>query len=311
MRKLLIIITLGVLMGACKKVEPITSKGEMSYDGNSYVLKNMRVDHVGYSDQGRFVLRVSLAPGTYKRSISSATGYGTFLEFYVLADENDLVTGSYDALEKDSASVIMSIGEGGDTLFCDRIVAMTLKEEPADNNFKKFEFTLSTESNKTVTGSFIGTHIVNYTVDQPSVGTLSFDTIECQLARPVIYKLGHLFTEDCNYFRLVFFSTDARLGDDGSLKNGVCFFAGIHSIAEEEPFAGEYPVSLEPLNQTLYYGHKEGNMFWGTSWMVVKSGSTVGKANILEGSMNFVSFRKMDFQLKDQLGNEVTGSVDY
>lgn len=311
MRKWLIVMVLGVLMMACKQVEPITSKGEMSYDGNSYGLRTMRVDHVGYGENGEFVLRVSLAPGTYKRSIDAASGYGTFLEFYVLAGANDLEAGSYDALAKDSMSVIMSIGDGGDTVFVDRIVALSMKVEKAENNFMKFDFTLSTEGNKSVSGSFTGSHTVNYTVDQPAVGTLSFDTVQSQLARPIVRNMGHLFADDCNYFDVIFFSTDARFTDKGVLKDGVMFSVGIHSIAESEPFAGEYPVSIEELNQTLYYGHKVGNVNWGTYWLVSKSSSTVGKANVLEGSLNLESMRKMSFELKDQLNNTVSGSIDY
>ena len=104
----------------------------------------------------------------------------------------------------------------------------------------------------------------------------------------------------------------ARFSDNGTITQGVQFVLGFHSFQQNYPAVGTYPVALEPKEQTLLYGHRNGSVSWGSYWQTFYAGSVVGKANILSDTLSVLRWDSdtlsMTFSLKDQLGNTLQGS---
>jgi len=308
-------------MFSCKKKqEDIKISGSFTFDGTSYSISSCRVDHVGYpervpgdtlsQDSTRFILHTAFY------------GYQGDIHLFLIAPDNDLMPGqTYETLYEDSLSYIVIRSSEGDTTRPVRVtsasVTLLAMEDPvaAGKNWLSYYFTLTVDGNPsplTIDGSFIGPHTVNYTVDQPSYGFITFDTIATGLARPSLYRWNHLFCDDSNYFELKFYSNRARFADKGTINVGVQFVVGFHSYQENFPAAGTYPVSIEAKEATLYFGHRDGSVNWGTYWQTFYAGSIVGKANILSDTLYLHRCTSdsitLTFALKDQLGNTVQGS---
>ena len=299
-----------LLVVSCQKQETtIKSSGSFALDGTSYSITSFRVDHVDYADGDslRFVLKIT------------AKGYSSQVTLYLIAPDNDLMAGNtYNVLMADSLSSIMLLKDGDTTstacVTAAEVTVSALDDEiAAGKNWLSYEFSLTVEGTQT-TGSFVGPHTVNYTVDQPSFGQLAFDTLQVGLSRPSLYGWGTMFTDISNYFELKFYSSDARFSDNGVIRQGVQFVVGLHSFQALYPAVGAYPVSLEAEEATAFYGHKEGSVNWGTYWQVFSSSSVIGKANILSDTVYVVKFTADSLTLKialhDQLGNDVVGWYD-
>lgn len=294
-----------ILLFSCKpKQEDIKVSGSITLDGTSYPLTSARVIHVGYADvdSACFILHTTF------------TGYQGSINLFMLAPDNDFLTSvTYDRLATDTLSYI-ALTESKDTL---RITAASLTVDSLDDtkargkNWLKYTIHLTVEG-ATADGTFTGPHTVNYTVDQPSYGNLSFDTISVGLARPTLYRWDHFFCDFTNYFELKFYSSTARFSDSGTISQGAQFVLGFHSFQQNYPAAATYPVALEPAEQTMLYGHREGSVNWGTYWQTFYSGSVVGKANILTDTTYVLRWDAdsltIRFSMKDQLGNDVVGS---
>ena len=305
------VLLLLLLLVGCKKNEEVVSQGSFSLDGTSYSVTAVHINHVSYADtdSSDFILKASF------------TGYQGKVYFYMVAPDNDFIPGqTYARLFADSLSQVVVLSREGDTTQIVKITAATLRVDSvtdkaaAGKNYLQYGFTLVTDKHGTIEGSFLGQHTVNYTVDQPSFGNLSFDTIVCGLAKLSIYRWGRMFSDNTNFFELKFFSSSARFNDNGKIKEGVQFVVGLHSFQELYPAVGNYPVSLEAEEQTAYYGHKKDNAQWGTYWQTFHSSSIIGKANIISDTLHVVRCTAdsitLRFDFKDQLGNRVVGSYD-
>lgn len=305
---LFIATTILMFVVGCDKKEEVVSHGSFSLEGTTYSITALRVDHVGYAetDSSAFVLRTSF------------TGPRIEIIFYMVAPDNDFVPGKkYSSFCPDSLSRIIVTSREGDTLHNVMIASATLMVDSvvdpiaSGKNFLQYMFTIETNDYGTTNGDFLGKHIVNYVVDQPSYGSFSFDTIECGVAKPTLYCWEHLFSDDTNYFELKFFSSNARFNDNGKIQMGVQMVIGLHSFQTLYPAEANYPVSLEAQEQTAYYGHKVGNALWGTYWQTFYSGSIVGKANVLSDTIKVLQWNSekicLEFAMKDQLGNNVVG----
>lgn len=324
MKRFIPYILLILAMFSCKKKqENIAISGSYTLEGTSYSLTALRIVHVGYDatlptpgdtsaiepyDSTRFILRADFS------------GYQGNVLLYFIAPDNDFRVGTtYDCLCADSLSCIILTTDGDTTRR--NILSATLDvdsiddQEASGKNWLSYHFSLSVEGSSSpvqVEGRFTGPHTVNYTVDQPSYGTLSFDTITTGLARPSLYRWNHLFCDDSNYFELKFYSCGARFSDNGIISQGVQFVIGLHSFQQNFPAAGDYPVSMEAEEATAFFGHKDGSVNWGTYWQVFYSNAVIGKANILSDTLHIHNCTSdsisLSFSLNDQLGNTVIGN---
>lgn len=316
MKRFLFLLLVVLALVCCKREIPVSAHGSFSIDGTEYPISALRVDHVGYAsaDSSLFVLRVTASPATLEFDTALHRGYGTAVILYFTAQDNDIKAGEELVFCPDSLSVLLTVGDAGDTVALRPISSgrMTVGEGP--NDFLDFAISFTTADGAYAEGSFLGNYTVNYTVDQPYYGHLSFDTIDCRLARPVLRNWGHLFNAECNYYELMFFSADARFNDQGKIRAGVQFAVGINSEDDLRPTGGDYPVLTDYSPHSLLYGVKTGNSAWGTYWQVFLSGSVRGKANILDGNLAVTrlldDYLSCTFQLTDQLGNTVVGSYD-
>ncbi len=294
-----------ILLFSCKpSQEDIKIAGSISLNGTSYPLTSARVIHVGYADADstQFILHTTFA------------GYQSTINLFLIAPDNDFLTSiTYDRLATDTISYIALI-ESNDTL---RITAASVTVDSLDDatargkNWLRYTIHLTVDD-ATADGSFTGPHTINYTVDQPSGGNISFDTISVGLARPTLYRWNHFFCDFSNYFELKFYSSNARFSDNGNISQGLQFVLGFHSFQQNYPAVASYPVALEPAEQTLLYGHREGSVNWGTYWQTFYAGSVIGKANILTDTAYVLHWDadslSLLFTMKDQLGNDVIGS---
>lgn len=311
MKRILLYIALIIFISSCKKKQDeVKVSGSFTLEGTSYVIESLRVDHEGYaSDSSAFILHANFS------------GQQGNVHLYLVAPDNDFLPGfTYDNIYADSASSIIIRSSEGEELRNVRILSAELSVDVIDDktasgkNWLSYSFSAVVDdgsSSASLSGQYIGPHTVNYSIDQPSYGYISFDTIESGLARPTLYHWDHLFCDNSNYFELKFYSNSTRFSDKGTINSGIQFVLGIHSDQQDFPAVGEYLVSMEAEQSTLYYGHREGSVNWGTYWQTFYSGSIVGKANILSDTLHIYKCTPdsitLDFSLGDQLGNTVAG----
>lgn len=312
-RIVVILLALAALIACRPDLKPVAS-GCFALQGSDYPIKQLRSDFVGYhtADSSEFVLRLTAYPATMQVDTSSIKGYGTAIRLYMLADDADLSPGADLRFCSDSLSLIIVIAESGDTTAMIPVTAASVTvSRPDDNGFMTYTFVLETAEGP-VEGSFTGNHIMNSTADMPSFGRLAFDTINLRLQRGSLYNWGHLLSDRLYYYELMFFSTDARFGDDGKIRSGLQFALGINSEDPDFPFGGSYTVADSAEPNTLFYGHRMGNVGWGSYWQMWRASSVVGKANILEGTMEVTRLNdehlECTFLFTDQLGQEVRGN---
>lgn len=315
MKKIVFALLIFSALIGCKKKDVATKPhGSFTYNETSYGVNSIRIDHVAYNANNDFVLKFTTIPANMSVSQTTHSGYGTYLELYLEASDNELRPGKYNELSSDSTSRIISVSENGDTSWMVTISAAEINVSVAENDFTQYDFKLTDETGKSISGSFVGKPVLNYSVDQPAFGELQFDTVECYIAKPSLYKWNALFAENVNYYELKFYSSEARFNDNGKIAGGVMLVMGFHSVNSILPTTGTYNVSTTAEDMTLYYGQKIGIANWGTYWCLYMSGSQRGKANILSGSLNLNTFTDneldISFELKDQLGNTVKGYFD-
>ena len=316
LRCTIIVLLLSLFLCSCEKERVVVQGGSFSWGESKYSIKKVKVEHVGYDDDG-YLLRFLAYPATYTVSETTSSGYGVVLDARFLSATKDFEVGGEYQLVSDSSQLIVypevpkDTAIRVDTLYY-QLVDGELSVDTADG-YRTFSFSLITADGDSVVGSYIGYYTYNYILDQKGYGELAFDTISCQLAIPVITNWGHLFTENTNYFEFTFYSTDSRFVDAGKIKSGVQFVVGVHNVQEEYPTAGDYLVSMKADDvMSVFYGHKLNNTAWGTYWQMFYNGSSVGKANIVAGNTQIISIDEeslnMTFTFEDQLGNEVVGS---
>lgn len=305
-------------MVACEKEKVVVQGGSFEYQDNSYPIKKVKVEHVGYEGED-YVLRFLAYPATYTVSEITTSGYGCVIDAQFISSTKDFEIGETYQLKPDSSLLIIypekpkDASVTVDTFFCS-FATGELRVDTADG-YRTFHFGLVTIDGDSVVGSYLGDYQYNYILDQKGYGELLFDTITTQLAMPVMHNWGYLFSETQNYFEFTFYSSDARFVDAGKIKSGVQFVVGVHDVQQERPIAGDYGVSEKAdAAMSIYYGHKLKNTAWGTYWQVFYNSSAVGKANVIEGLASILEIDEktlnMTFSFVDQLGNEVVGSYD-
>ena len=292
--------------------------GSFGWGESKYSIKKVKVEHVGYDDED-YLLRFLAYPATYTVSETTTSGYGVVLDARFLSASKDFEIGGAYQLESDSSYLIVypevpkDTAIRVDTLYY-QLVDGELRVDSTDG-YRTFNFGFLTADGDSLVGSYLGDYTYNYTLDQKGYGELTFDTISCQLAMPVMTNWEYLFTENSNYFEFTFYSIAARFTDAGKIKSGVQFVVGVHDAQEEYPTAGDYSVSMKDDDaMSVFYGHKLNNTAWGTYWQMFYNGSSVGKANIVAGNAQIVSIDEqslnMTFTFEDQLGNEVVGTYN-
>ena len=314
----IIVLLLSLFLYSCEKEKAVVQGGSFRFGETKYSIKKVKVEHEGYVDDD-YVLRFLAYPVTYNVSETSTSGYGAVIDADFLSETKDFeIGGSYQLIPDSSFLVIYPEIPKGDTTMHDtisyHITNGELKVDTADG-YRTFSFMMITDDGDSIIGSYLGEYTYNYTLDQRGYGELAFDTIECQLAMPVMMNWGHLFSENSNYFEFTFYSTNSRFVDVGKIQSGVQFVVGVHDTQQEFPSVGDYLVSMKADDVTsVYYGHKLKNTAWGTYWQMFYNSSAVGKANVVEGSAEIISIDEsslnMTFLFVDQLGNEVVGLYD-
>ncbi|MCQ2343405.1 MAG: hypothetical protein MJ002_00580 [Paludibacteraceae bacterium] len=317
MRQAIVILSTLLLLAGCSYNKPVQSQGYFTIEGVSHSFSSIRIDHVGYvpeSDSSEFILRLTAYPGTFSMDTVKHKGYGTVFRLFFVADDCDLFAGDDSkVLFHDSLSQVVTIAENGDTTAVIPITAASVAVSSSEHDFLRYSFTFTSATGLS-SGEYTGKHIANRLVDQPAFGTISFDTVNTALSTCKIYNWEHLFSPEYSYYELIFYSADARFSDDGRLRSGVQFSLGITSPSDLRPLDGDYSVSSNPAEVGVMYGHKLQNASWGTYWNVFYAGSSVGKANILSGTLFGFSLTDDDlsfsFDFIDQLNNPVIGSYD-
>lgn len=320
-RRLLYLALVVLSLAACKRDEPKpVSSGTFTYKGEKYGISMVRVEHADYDAEGRFVLRLTAYPGTYRINEKTTSGYGNVLNIYCVADANDFAPGVYSLAETDTlVSTLTHYPNTADNNAAHDTVAHLVaggELEVSDTDtdrFMKYSFRLVDAGGDSITGTYTGSHVHNRVAVQPVYGQLVFDTVRCSLAAPSVIRWGKVFCS-INYSEIVFYAADARFTDAGALSSGIQFAVGIQTDStSSEITVGTYPVSTDYYteNATLY-GHKVRNTSWGTYWQMMRSGSSVGRANILGGKAVIKEIADgtltAEFQFTDQLKNTVSAS---
>lgn len=314
MRQAIVILLALLLLSGCSYDQPVQSQGSFTIDGVTYSFSGLRVDHVGYvegSDSSQFILRLSAFPGTMTMDTVSHKGYGIIMQLFFVASSCDFRSGDLsNRLFQDSLSHVVKIAESGDTTAVIPITDASVVVSSAENGFLHYDFILTSASGVT-SGKYTGTHIANRLVDQPAFGAILFDTINSSLSSAILYRWEHLFSPELYYYEFVFYSTDSRFDDKGKLRTGMLFTLGILSSSNILPADGEYTVSSKTNTDCVMYGHKIQEASWGTCWNNFYAGSSIGKANILSGTLNDFTITDeqvtFSFDFTDQLNNAVSG----
>ena len=315
---IIIVLLLSLFLCSCEKEKVVVQGGSFRFQESGYAIKRVKVEHVDY-ERDNYLLRFLAYPVTYNVSEISTSGYGAVIDARFVSETKDFeIGGTYELYSDSSFLIIYPEIPKGDTTYHDtiyyHIASGELRVDTADG-YRTFSFMMITDDGDSIIGSYLGEYTYNYTLDQRGYGELAFDTIECQLAMPVMMNWGHLFSENSNYFEFTFYSTNSRFVDVGKIQSGVQFVVGVHDTQQEFPSGGDYLLSMKADDVTsVYYGHKLKNTAWGTYWQMFYNSSAIGKANVVEGSAEIISIDdkllNMTFTFIDQLGNEVVGAYD-
>lgn len=306
-----------IILAACKHEDITPTGGSLSFRGVSSAVSSVRIEHVAYADDC-CVLRFTAYPATYKLTETASSGYGTVLDVYCLADGFDFEVGQYELVpESELGSAVcashLSVYPNGEGDTLSYAVSQCTLQVDSVAEYLHYKFSAVTADGDSISGEYVGRHVVNHSIDRPAFGTLSFDTITCSLAAPKLHEWGSIFSSSTDYFEFVFYSSDSRFADKGNLKSGVQFTLGFMVSQGEAPAAGTYVVSSDGGKPgCLLYGHRLGSTSWGTYWQVYYGGSAIGKANVVADSVsiNAVTDESLSlaFFLTDQLGNKLAGS---
>lgn len=305
---------------SCKKEPPkMRSTGTFEYDGVKYNISMLRVEHVAYTPSDEAVLRLTAYPSTYSITETDTKGYGAVLNMYFLADDTDFAKGKYE-LNTKTDSLISTLTFYPDTKSSHDTTSYIVRtgniliDSINEPNILQYDISLTMDDGKPLIGTYTGLHTHNYSTPQKAFGTFAFDTISCNLAKANIAYWDKIFST-LQYTELTFYSNDATFSDKGVLKDGIQFVIGIHTTDTDShnllpntyPIVKNYHTPLSSL-----YGHKVKNTAWGTHWQLFQNGSPIGKANILDGNVEIISFDndslRLNFDYTDQLKNNVTGS---
>lgn len=313
---ILIITILMLLCCSCEKELQRKQEGSFVFKDKSYYVQNVRINHFAYEGDD-CLLSLQAYPSTFRIDESGLTGYGSMLYLLFSAKDENPSVGEWQIAPSVGDTIFSHLisvpKEGVDTviirLASGRVVVDSIED------FIRYKFYLQTIEGDSITGSFEGKLIYNYSVDQLSYGSLSVDTIQTKLAQPVMWQWGNLFSSETNFFELVFYSADARFYDSGKQKDGIHFVLGFNDFQQLWPSEGIYPVGTSYSDShILLYGHRTGSVQWGSYWQYFVTGSNRAKANILSDTTNIIKIDEnnisIKFMLVDQMKNVVEGSYD-
>lgn len=316
---ILLLVILGFACSSCKKEEPSIIGGSFTFQNQSFSINSVRYDHIGFNGENRHIIRFVAMPGTcsFKYANGSFSGYGSFLEIFVSADDRFLSAGNEYLIAEDSdstLSALIAFSESDTTYhFIDN--ASISVDTVYDSNSKKllYKFVIRAISGSdSITASYIGSPISNVTVDQIGFGNIEIDTITKKLSKPFMRNWGNLFSSSF-YHELTFFSTDARYNDKGNITTGLQFVIGINTL-NSSISSGKYPVSYSYDGNSTLYGHKQNTTPWGTYWQMLSNQSSTGKANVISDTLTINNISEdnisISFKFSDQLKNTITGSYN-
>jgi hypothetical protein len=175
---------------------------------------------------------------------------------------------------------------------------------------RTFSFAFATIGGDSITGRYEGPQVTSYDIDGDSVGYMDIDTMHVSLQESKMLAWGNLFSPDLYYYEMELLPTELRYSDDGKFKHGLVLSIGFHSDSAEQPSDGTYPIASTAENNTVFYGHKDKNVAWGTYWQLFVNGTTKSRANVLKDSLTIKwdeDILTLTINLKDQLNNNIKG----
>lgn len=294
-----------------------TSGGWFDLGTERYTLASARVGNMGADEKGLRRMELSAFASTITANGITMSGTGAVLLFNLYSATDSLEDGVYDieALVAigscDTARLTIYPKSGGDTLRYDMsggFLQVTSLEWG-----KQLDWHMMATTGDSLVGRYTGQVFYNKHFDADTVGYLAIDTLKIALQQANVVQWGEFFTDNLYYYEYYFYSTDMRHTDAGKFYSGTMFVLGLHSASADGPTDGVYPVSKEYADQTTYYGNKSGSSFWGTYWSRFANGNSQSRGNIAKDSVTVQrdgSNYKFNFQLRDQLGNVVTGNYD-
>ncbi len=308
------------LMASCHPT-PITtsSGGAFTYLGERYNIKQARFEYMGIAPEHNVpVVLLQLSSSTLTVNESTLSGYGALLNLVLLVDSahasmqgDFLVSNSWQTMTvlADSSAMIYYTQDKKDTLYTP-IGGGYLTIAPIALG-KQFDLHLANLAGDSILGSYHGETYYNSSIDGDSVGYMRIDTLNYALQQGNLYHWGELFAPGIYYYEYYLYSTNMRRTDKGKYSYGCYLVLGVQSNNATLPLNGTYAVSRFYESETLLYGHKSGNMNWGTFWQTYNKGSVSGRATILNDSieLNYQPDGKclIKIDLKDQMGNKVSG----
>lgn len=316
---ILLLVILGFACSSCKKEKPGITGGSFSFQNQSFSINSVRYDHIGFDSDNRHIIRFVALPGTcsFKYASGTFSGYGSFIEIFVTADNRFLSAGNdyFIADDSDSTlSALVSFSES-DTTYHYIDNASISVDTVYDSSSQKMLYSFiikAISGSDSITASYVGSPISNVTADQIGFGNVEIDTVTKNLSTPFLRNWGNLFSNSF-YHELTFFSTDARYNDKGNITTGLQFVIGINTL-DNAISSGKYPVSYSYDGNNTLYGHKLNTTPWGTYWQMLSNQSSTGKANIISDTLTIDNISEgnisLSFKFSDQLKNTITGSYN-
>lgn len=314
--KTLLLLVVGFCLYACGEPTDVkhVSGGWLDIGSERITLSSARVGNMGSNPEGLRRMELSVCASTISQNGITTTGSGALLFFNIYSPTDSLEDGVYnfeetvDAAVCDTARLTLYPKSSGDTL-CYHVVGGFLQVASQEWG-KQLDWHMLTDSGDSLVGRYTGRVFYNKHFDADTVGLLVVDTLKMALQRANVVYWGEFFEEGLNYYEYYFYSTDMRHTDVGKIYSGTMFVLGVHSASADGPSDGVYPVSKEYANQTTYHGNKQGSSFWGTYWVRYANGNSQSRGNVSKDSVTISrhgDVYRFDFQLKDQMGNVVSG----
>lgn len=308
-----------IYMSACKKTEDVkmVQTGSMMYKSEQYAVRTFRFEVDSVIDN-KYISKLQISSSNLRVSDDGITGYGLLLQLPISLDSTGLGYGLHivgngvNEFMKDSSFLYVIPKEQNDTVRTS-IIGGEVFMEPSVIGVKS-TFCLFLSDGDSIKGSYEGRLIKNYDADGDSIGVLNIDTLNIALQAGKIWSWGKLFSDELYYYEMEIRSKDFRYTDDGVPKNGYMLTLGFHSNDADRPRSGVYVVSTSVSDNTLYYGHKEKNVSWGTYWQLFQNKITKNRANVKSDTIEMEwlddSVCKIRIGLRDQLNNDIKGEYN-
>ncbi len=316
--KLLYILLVAILFAACQEIQKkFLNSGRVTLEGKNYSLTQARFCTDSLVD-GIYCAQLTFTPPQIRISENGVSGGGaSYLHLAINLMDDTLALGTHRVGDSffpninASESFFITISSDKKDTSRIQIASGNINYSLQGDTMPCFVFNFISSGNDSITGNYLGTMIRNTSVDADSLGYYHRDEVVKALGYASMWNWGNIFDDELYYYELELLSNDMRWRDDGKMKGGAVLFIGFFSSDSIAPISGEYIVSDSPSNNTLFYGNKQTNTYWGTYWMQLTNTSISGRANITEGSATFTKAEEnkynIEFKFKDQLNHDIDG----